>query len=250
LFRQLSDISLNRTFPTELSLSLKVLYLDRCGLYGTIPSQLGLLATLTYMSMDGNNFTGEIPSELGQLNSLQRMWEISSVVGGFCSIFCNRSLAGNSLNGTISEEIGALSSLSELSIDRNQFSGTLPRSLIERSDLKLLRVYSNNFTGTIALNSTFKSASACNLQSNYSDKLTIWNCFVSIIIHQSSPLSLLTTPCVGLLDSAAPLCMFCRDCNEPSTWLSANTDKAATHDHTAYSFGHKVERRQPNGWLC
>ena len=76
---------------------------------GSIPSELGLLAKLEYLSLADNSMTGSIPSELGLLASLQRLY-----------------LDGNSLTGSIPSELGLLANPETLYLSYNSLTGTMP----------------------------------------------------------------------------------------------------------------------------
>ena len=68
-------------------------------LTGKIPTEIGQLVNLTYLTLADNELTGEIPTEIGKLNNLKVL-----------------NLDGNKLNGQIPTEIGKLNSLERLDI--------------------------------------------------------------------------------------------------------------------------------------
>ena len=71
---RLHSRGLSGTIPAELGnlASLQYLALNDNNLSGAIPTQLGNLANLTELYLDGNDLSGSIPAELGNLASLQR----------------------------------------------------------------------------------------------------------------------------------------------------------------------------------
>jgi hypothetical protein len=103
------------------------------GLAGSIPTDIGALADLTYFNVAQNSIGGTIPTEFGQLTNLRYL-----------------ALAINRIHGTIPAEIGALVQLTVLSLRTNCLTGTLPEELTSLTDLVDFHVYVNSLTGTIA----------------------------------------------------------------------------------------------------
>ena len=95
------------------------------GLTGTIPSELGDLSSLEWLSLLGNQLSGYIPPELGSLSNLTSL-----------------NLSDNQLSGTIPPELGSLSNLGELYLSGNQLSGCIPEGLryVEETDLDKLGI--------------------------------------------------------------------------------------------------------------
>jgi Leucine-rich repeat (LRR) protein len=94
------------TIPTEIGLLTSLTHLDldgNIGITGTIPTQLGLLTQLTHLDLDQNTLTGTIPTELGLLSSALQVLELNN----------------NQLWGTIPTELGLLTKLTLLSIHTN-----------------------------------------------------------------------------------------------------------------------------------
>ncbi|TPX67598.1 hypothetical protein CcCBS67573_g07467 [Chytriomyces confervae] len=133
-------------------------------LQGNIPTEFGLLTSLTWLSLWGNQLTGTIPTELGRLTRLQyvnhsdRTWPSyeSHVAVGVLhwmifSLFNQTSSAlyNNQLTGTVPTELGRLASLTWLSLNGNQLSGTIPTELGQLTGLTNLELNVNRLTGTI-----------------------------------------------------------------------------------------------------
>ncbi|BFI41617.1 hypothetical protein MPTK2_8g00850 [Marchantia polymorpha subsp. ruderalis] len=84
--------------------------LNTGGLTGPLPSNLGKLKTLTYLSLVGNKFTGSIPKSFGSLSNLRTL-----------------RLNNNRLSGAIPwKELSQLKFLVTLDLKINNFHGTLP----------------------------------------------------------------------------------------------------------------------------
>ncbi|KAJ0802052.1 putative leucine-rich repeat domain superfamily [Helianthus annuus] len=49
------------------------LYIESCGLEGSIPVQIGLLSNLTYLSLWANRLTGNLPVSLTNLTHLKHL---------------------------------------------------------------------------------------------------------------------------------------------------------------------------------
>lgn len=93
---------------------LVVFDLNRNGITGTIPSELGHLAShLQRFDLTFNNLYGKIPAELGQLTELEIL-----------------HVSSNQLSGTVPTELGLLSSIIQLYVDANPFlSGPMPSEI-------------------------------------------------------------------------------------------------------------------------
>jgi hypothetical protein len=86
------------------------LKLSNLDLQGTIPTELSLLSNLVSLDLGDNSFTGLIPSELWNLKQMERL-----------------VLSQNQLSGTISEDVTNLRDLHVFSVARNaNLVGTFP----------------------------------------------------------------------------------------------------------------------------
>ena len=101
-------------------------------LTGSIPSELGNLTNLQYMSLWENQLTGPIPPELGQLTKLYSL-----------------GLGHNQLTGEIPPELGQLTGLEDLSFAVNQLTGPIPHQLGQLTKLTSLQLQYNQLTGSI-----------------------------------------------------------------------------------------------------
>ena len=84
------------------------------GLSGQIPSELGNLTRLEWLSLADNRLSGTIPPELGNLVNLRNLY-----------------LSYNKLTGRIPPELGNLTNLAYLRINGNQLTGCIPGALRE-----------------------------------------------------------------------------------------------------------------------
>ncbi|XP_026434754.1 probable leucine-rich repeat receptor-like protein kinase At1g35710 [Papaver somniferum] len=133
-FLDISQNQISGRIPTSIyNLSnLDTLYLDQNQLSGTIPPHIGMLKSLTRLTLSTNNLTGPIPTSLCNLNNLNIIY-----------------LHENKLSGYIPQEIGKLSSLIELTLSTNDLVGPIPTSITKLSKLDTLYLYENKLSGTI-----------------------------------------------------------------------------------------------------
>ncbi|XVE75674.1 hypothetical protein DITRI_Ditri12bG0111700 [Diplodiscus trichospermus] len=109
------------------------IFLPNKGLTGYIPSELGLLDSLTRLSLSQNNFSKPIPSRLFNATNLSYI-----------------DLSTNSLSGSVPPEINSLKNLTHLDLSSNSLNGSLPESLVELKSLKgTLNLSYNKFSGEI-----------------------------------------------------------------------------------------------------
>ena len=135
--------SMTGTIPPELGMlaSLRVLDLQWNGLTGTIPPELGRLSNLQVLALASSNLVGEIPPQLGALSNLREL-----------------DLSWNDLTGAVPSELGQLSDLRKLDLSVTDVSGEFPTALLALSDLRELRL--GGLTGEIPA----ELASLSNLQ--------------------------------------------------------------------------------------
>ena len=101
-------------------------------LTGTIPTQMGNLASLTVLNLANNQLTGSIPVQLSKLVSLTHLY-----------------LFGNQLTGSIPVQMSNLASLTVLNLANNQLTGSIPVQLSKLASLTVLNLSGNDLTGSI-----------------------------------------------------------------------------------------------------
>lgn len=133
---QLDWNGLNGVLPPELAkLShLRVLRLHHNYIWGSIPSEYGLLAgSLHELDLQGNELEESIPETLYNLTSLQIL-----------------NLAGNFFTGSLSTRIGMLTSLEALFVQENSLSGQVPwPELASLTNLTEISLQYNRLSGTV-----------------------------------------------------------------------------------------------------
>ncbi len=109
----LRDMNLTGRIPPELGelAHLHLLRLDGNRLTGPIPPELENLTRLTMLSLDGNRLMGPIPQEIANLSNLRQLW-----------------LAHNRLTGSLPPELAGIKRLS-LAVADNDFQGCMPWQL-------------------------------------------------------------------------------------------------------------------------
>ena len=159
---RLSGNRLNGAIPAKLVNleELRFLEMEGCGdLSGGIPSELGSLARLIQLRLNGNRLSGAIPAELGNLANLLELRlddnRLTGAVPGELGNLANLDelrLDGNRLTGAISAELGYLSSLRRLKLGSNNLSGEIPADLGNLSRLESLDLSGNDLDGEIPAN--------------------------------------------------------------------------------------------------
>jgi Leucine-rich repeat (LRR) protein len=123
----------------------------------TIPSEIGLLTKLTYLSLENAELTGTIPTTIGELTELEYlsfssnsalMGAIPSSIGDLVRL-TYLSFAKSGLTGSIPSSVGSLKQLQHLDLALNAFTGAIPLSIGEPTLLTHLVFASNQLTGGI-----------------------------------------------------------------------------------------------------
>ncbi len=171
---KLNDNNLSGTIPADIGqlASLKHLELDTNKLTGAIPIELGQLAQLEYLYLDGNQLTGNIPLELLQLTNLSLLYLsdnqlTGTIPDGFEQLTKLRwiDLSDNQLTGPIPEVFGQFTQLVFLDLGQNQLTGPIPSELGQLTPLRWLILSQNQLSGKIPV----ELANLINLEQLYLD---------------------------------------------------------------------------------
>ena len=165
---ELNGNNLSGSIPSELALlsnSLNGLDLakntrsdDRSNAFltGPLPSEMGLLTSLVYMSLGNQQLTGTLPNEIGQLSLLNVLdltrnnfeGPLVASIGNLKRLY-NLYLGFNYLTGAIPSGVGEMKFLVNLDLQENFFSSSLPNEFENLSYLQSLSLGGNKLTGTI-----------------------------------------------------------------------------------------------------
>lgn len=96
------------------------LWMDYTEFQSTIPTEIGLLQTLTSWSVSFCALNGTIPTQLGHLTNMDRLW-----------------LYQNKLTGTIPTELGNLVKMEYLHFEGNLLAGSMPNQICSNKPLEL-----------------------------------------------------------------------------------------------------------------
>ncbi|XP_058109079.1 probable LRR receptor-like serine/threonine-protein kinase At3g47570 [Magnolia sinica] len=135
---QVLDVGINRlngALPVSianLSIQLRKLILDDNMIFGSIPSEIQNLVSLTVLGMEDNFLTGTIPIGVGKLNKVEQLY-----------------LNTNELSGQIPSSLGNISRLWQLSLYENNLSGTIPSTLGNCINLQIIYLHSNKFSSSL-----------------------------------------------------------------------------------------------------
>ena len=115
--------------PTEVGLltTLTLLYISSNRLNGDLPTEVGLLTALTSLDISSNRFNGDLPTEVGVLTAL-----------------IDLDIGSNSFSGGLPTQIGLLDALMRFDISYNGLNGSLPEEFSQLTELRTLDIRSNN----------------------------------------------------------------------------------------------------------
>ncbi|KAL0290738.1 UNVERIFIED_CONTAM: Receptor kinase-like protein Xa21 [Sesamum angustifolium] len=151
------DGVLPRSFMSSGNLSaLGKFHASGSGLKGVIPTEIGNLTNLYWLSLAENNLTGEFPDTIGNLRNLRRFRAYDNgIQGGIASGLCNLeglyelNLGKNKLSGELPSCLGNISSLREIYLDSNALASSLPSSFWGNKDLLVVNLSSNFLYGAL-----------------------------------------------------------------------------------------------------
>lgn len=109
------------------------LFFKSYNLVGKLPKELGNLADLQWLVIEGgNSLTGPLPTELGNLKKLRAL-----------------SLERTMVSGSLPASLGGLTSLASLRIASADLSGALPSALGNLKQLQVLQISATRIAGAI-----------------------------------------------------------------------------------------------------
>jgi len=128
--------NLTGTIPSEIGnlTSLKFLSFERNSLSGTISNISSIGSSLEFLNFTDNDLTGTIPSSLSNLTSLEHLY-----------------FSHNQFSGNIPSSLGSLNNLIRILFLNNNLEGNIPSSLGNLQNLRYLYFNSNNLEGNIPL---------------------------------------------------------------------------------------------------
>lgn len=130
--------ALATTIPTNIGFMSALTYLSLASypyygdMKGPVPTEIGFLTNLQYLFLSRNYLTGDIPTTLGLLTNLVSL-----------------GLHRNKFSGTLPTELGNLKSLVALSVSNNALTGYLPTTLGNLDNVENFQAWGNKFSGTV-----------------------------------------------------------------------------------------------------
>uniref|UniRef100_A0A0D3FWY5 Protein kinase domain-containing protein n=1 Tax=Oryza barthii TaxID=65489 RepID=A0A0D3FWY5_9ORYZ len=122
-----------------------------------LPPELGEMAGLRWLFLQGSGFGGAIPETLLQLEQLEVLdLSMNSLTGALPPAFGHNfrkllslDLSQNGFSGPFPKEIGKCVMLQRFQVQGNGFTGELPAGLWSLPDLRVVRAESNRFSGRL-----------------------------------------------------------------------------------------------------
>jgi hypothetical protein len=105
--------------------------MERGGLGGSIPSEIGQLSNLIFLDLDFNEITGSLPLELFTLTTLTQL-----------------DLNNNQMSGNIGP-MGVFQDLEFLQVHANDFTGEIPTSMGGLTNMGTFTLHETGFSGTM-----------------------------------------------------------------------------------------------------
>ncbi|GMN66859.1 hypothetical protein TIFTF001_035926 [Ficus carica] len=165
----LRENNLTGTIPTNIGMVSSLTYLDLSTNYlnGTLPLSLANLTQVIELDISRNDITGELDRRLfpdgtssskTSLKSLKNLLFQDTFLGGNIpeeignlKFLALLALDGNFFRGPIPPCFGNLSELTVLRLSNNHLSGPFPEKIATLSKLSDLRVFTNSLSGVVAV---------------------------------------------------------------------------------------------------
>jgi gliding motility-associated-like protein len=178
------DLEMNKlsgTIPTDIGnvVNLQYISLGLNDLSGSIPSSIKNLANLRILQLYNNKLSGPIPAEIWSLNRLERVIfsdnKLSGIIDAKVSNLANLRLLyldNNKLSGPIPSQIGSLNKLEGLNLSNNNLGGTVPVQLSLLSNVTSIELNRNLLVGEIPVAlASMKNLAILDLSDNKFDSL-------------------------------------------------------------------------------
>ncbi|WP_254411863.1 leucine-rich repeat domain-containing protein [Dyadobacter diqingensis] len=138
---------------------LKTFKMQRAGITGNIPVEIGNLTNLELLDLTGNyNLVGPIPIEIANLIDIQSIIISKTRISGTIPVELGNlihlnvlDLSSNQLTGSIPAELGELVNLTRLDLGSNLLTGSIPAQLGNFTNLTEFNLTSNSLTGSIPI---------------------------------------------------------------------------------------------------
>ncbi|KAF8391176.1 hypothetical protein HHK36_023477 [Tetracentron sinense] len=146
--RDLTRNYLNGSIPSSLArLNLTLLSLAGNRLSGSIPKEIGDIATLEELGLENSQFGGPLPEQLGNLSRLRRfLASANNFTGMLPETFANLKnltdfrIDGNDISGKIPDFIGNWTKLKRLDMQGTSMEGPIPSTISYLKNLTDLRI--------------------------------------------------------------------------------------------------------------
>ena len=211
---ELDRVGMDGAMPEEMgNLSyLERLVLPRNRLASTIPSSLGSLRNLLELDLFDNNLSGSIPIELNQLPLEILQISTNKFAGSLPEIFypdlAILDVSANELSGTLPGRLFDATYLKEVNLSMNRFSGTLSSDFGRLTALRKFLIGLNSFSGEVP-GSIGNMKSLESLHATYNDLTgSIPNTICDLFDYR---LKRLSTDC-AVPDSGRPAKIACSCC--------------------------------------
>jgi len=112
-------------YDTSLS-ECNVLNLYNQGLTGTLPTELGMMTSMTTLEVGQNNLDSSLPTELGMMTNMREFW-----------------VYNNNLESSLPTELGLMTAMTNFRVYNNNLEGSLPTELELLTAMQTFYVFGN-----------------------------------------------------------------------------------------------------------
>lgn len=163
--------------------------LNNQGLSGFIPTEIGLLSSVTWLDFSINSISGTIPSELFRLTGLSALQlQRNFLTGSLHSAIGNLrqvtyiTMNQNQITSSIPTEIGLLSNLQIMGLHINQLLGTIPTEIAQLRNIVLIYLAQNKLEGEVPTMTSLATLASLDLSANalFGDPAALFNGMLSL----------------------------------------------------------------------